>query len=284
MMKRKSAILVLAMAAPAFVMTLAAENAAWAHGPVFSPGPETIWKGGTEVTVAAPYSRQSGPGAGRDVLEPSIEIEYGLTENWQIGIEAPYKFVDTSGADGGGMGDVVLDTKYQLWKKDLPGAQYKAAAFARLKLPTASDTGTPRLGSGSTDLAGGVAAGYESRRWYWFTSAAYSLNNKGGGGLEKGDRQFLNAVGGVRPILSEYGEPDTVFMLELNWERSDRDKLNGLSLANTGGSELFISPVFWWTYRQIAVKGGVQLPVMQDLNGTQPDNDYRGKLELVYHF
>ncbi len=283
-MKCRLAAPVRAMAATVFAMALAAGNAAWAHGPVFSPGPETIWKGGTSVTIGAPYSKERGAGAKRDVLEPFFEVEYGLTENWQIGIEAPYKFVDTNGPDGDGMGDVVLDTKYQFWKKDLPGAQYKAAAFARLKLPTASDSGMPRLGSGSTDVAGGVVAGYESRRWYWFTSAAYSLNNKGGGGLEKGDRQFLNAVGGVRPVLSEYGEPDTVFMLELNWERSDKDRLNGLSLANTGGSELFLSPVFWWTYRQVAVKGGVQVPIMQDLNGTQPDTDYRGKLEFVYHF
>jgi Putative MetA-pathway of phenol degradation len=257
---------------------------AWAHGPVFSPGPETIWKGGTQVTVGTPYARQSGAGAKREEFNPFFEVEYGLTENWEIGIEVPYKFLDLNGPDADGIGDVTLDTKYQFWKKDLPGAQYKAATFAKLKLPTASDTGTPRLGSGSTDFASGIAAGYESRRWYWFTSAVYRFNGEGGGGLEKGDRQFLNAVGGIRPVLSEYNEPDTVLMLELNWERSDRDKLNGLNLANTGGWELFLSPVFWWTYRQIAVKGGVQLPILQKLNGKQPDTDYRGKLEFVYHF
>ncbi|MCH8240597.1 MAG: hypothetical protein IIB62_11235 [Proteobacteria bacterium] len=276
-LKRKFSTLVWAVA-------LAPGNVAWAHGPVFSPGPETIWQGGTEITIAVPYSKETGAGARRDVLEPSVEVEYGLTANWSIGIELPYKFIDTNGPDAGGIGDVVFDTKYQFWKQDLPGASYKAAAFARLKLPTASDTGVPRLGSGSTDLAGGIVAGYESRRWYWFTSGAYRLNSKGGGGLEKGDRQFLNAVGGVRPVLSEYGEPDSVFMLELNWERSDKDKLIGLSLANTGGWELFLSPVFWWTYRQIAVKGGVQLPILQNLNGNQPDTGYRGKVEIVYHF
>ncbi len=43
------------------------------------------------------------------------------------------------------------------------------------------------------------------------------------GYLEKGDKQFLNAVGGIRPVLTEYDEPDTVLMLELNWERAGRD-------------------------------------------------------------
>ena len=73
-------------------------------------------------------------------------------------------------------------------------------------------------------------------------------------------------------------------MLELNWENSARDKLASVSQVNTGGWELFVSPVIWWTYRQIAVRGGVQISIANDLNGNQPTTDYRGRAELVYHF
>ena len=96
--------------------------------------------------------------------------------------------------------------------------------------------------------------------------------------------QFLNLVGGIRPVLTDYKEPDTVLMLELNWENAGRDDLGGTALADTGGWELFLSPVVFWTYRQAAVRGGVQIPVASDLNGRQPSSDYRTRIELVYHF
>ena len=72
------------------------------------------------------------------------------------------------------------------------------------------------------------------------------------GGLEKGDKQFLNVAGGVRPVLSQYDEPDTVLMVELNWERAGHDEVDGADVADTGGWEPFVSPVLWWTYGQIA--------------------------------
>ncbi len=75
-----------------------------------------------------------------------------------------------------------------------------------------------------------------------------------------------------------------MIMLELNRERSGRDDRTGVGLVNSGGWELFISPVIWWTYRQVAIKGGVQILVAEDLNGRQPTSDYRAVLESVYHF
>ncbi|NIR46241.1 MAG: hypothetical protein GWN51_16710, partial [Gemmatimonadetes bacterium] len=83
----------------------------------------------------------------------------------------------------------------------------------------------------------------------------------------------LNVIGGVRPVLTGYLEPDTVLMLELNWERAGRDERNGVEVRNSGGWELFLSPVLWWTYRQVAVRAGIQIPVADDLNGPQPDSD-----------
>ncbi len=262
----------------------AISGVAQAHGPLFSPAPETIFKGGSQVTLGFDAERATGAGAEEKEYTTFLEAEYGLTADWEIGIEAPYSWKEQNGVDSNGLGDIILDTKYQFWKLDVPAAQYKAAAFLQLKLPTGDDGARPRLGSGSTDVAAGLVTGYESRRWYWFASGVYRINTEGAGGLEKGDRQFVSLVGGVRPVLTNYKEPDTVLMLELNWENAGRDDLGGVGLANTGGWELFLSPVVFWTYRQIAVRGGVQIPVASGLNGNQPDTDYRARVEFVYHF
>jgi hypothetical protein len=264
--------------------TVAGTTAVRAHGPLFSPAPETIFRGGTELTLGLAREEATGAGADERTREAFFEAEYGLTPDWQLGIEVPYTRREAGGGDADGLGDITLDTKYQFWKRDVPGAQYKAAALLGLKLPTGDDDSTPRLGSGSTDVIGGVATGYESRRWYWFASGVYRANTEGAGGLEKGDRQRLGVVGGIRPILTAYDQPDTVLMLELNWERAARDELNGAGLANTGGWELFVSPVVWVTYRQFAFRGGVQIPIADNLNGRQPSSDYRARIELVYHF
>ncbi len=254
------------------------------HGPLFSPAPETLWKGGTEITLGGHFQRASGAGETEEERQAVVEIEYGLTADWQIGAEFLYAYREQNGLEADGLGDLTLGTKYQFYRRDLRGAQYKAAAFVNLKLPTGDEDATPRLGSGSTDAVGGLAWGYEGRRWYAFASGIYRLNTEGSGKLEKGDRQSLNLVGGVRPRLSGYYDPDTVLMLELNWERTDRDELNGVKLDDTGGWELFASPVLWWTHRQFAFRGGLQIPIAEDLNGRQPSSDYRVTMEFVYHY
>ncbi len=257
---------------------------AWAHGPLFSAGPETIWKGGTEITVGLHDERARGHGHEERERETFLEIEYGITPDWEVSIELPYTWKSEDGFSSDGLGDVVIGTKYQFFVENLPGAQRKAAVFVNAKWPTADEKTMPPLGSGAWSVLGGLAVGYEGRRWYGFADVRYRHNGTGPQGLKKGDTLFLDVVGGVRPVLTEYDEPDTVLMLELNWERSARDQRAGVTLADTGGWQLFLSPVIWWTYRQVALKGGVQIPIASELNGDQPDADYRALFEAVYHF
>ena len=255
-----------------------------AHGPLFSAGPETIWKDGTEITLGYHDNRRTGAGQSEREQELFLELQYGLTANWQIEVELPYAWKRQDGLTADGLSDITLGTKYQFYVDNFSGGQNKASVFAKTKLPTGDANQSPRLGSGSTDILLGLAVGHESRRWYAFADARYRINTVGEGSLKKGNKLFLDLVGGVRPVLSEYDEPDTVLMLELNWEQTEQDRLNGLNLTDSGGWELFVSPVLWWTYGQFAFKTGVQIPIASQLNGNQPASDYRWLLETVYHF
>jgi len=91
-------------------------------------------------------------------------------------------------------------------------------------------------------------------------------------------------VGGVRPFLTGYLQPDAVVFLELNLENAGRDQLNGVDLADTGGWELFLSPGLFATYRNVALRKGVQIPDAENLNSCQPVSDYRFKFEIKYTF
>lgn len=263
---------------------IAAISPAAAHGPLFSASPHTPFKGAVEIELDYNREKASGAGKSESEREVALEIEYGITADWEVGVELPHVKRDDDGRGKVGIGDVVLGTKYRFLRHDSPGAQTTAGLLFKVKLPSGDDDSDPRLGTGSTDFTGGLTGGYESRRWYAFADAIYRLNTEGGGGLEKGDRQFLDLVGGVRPMLTGYLEPDTVLFLELNWENANRDRRNGVVVADTGGWEMFVSPGIFWTYRQLAVRTGVQIPLAHNLNGVQARTDYRFTLQFEHHF
>jgi len=265
-------------------IAMAVIQPASAHEPIFAPGAHTHSKGLTEISLEYQRKRSSGAGQKETEQELALEYEYGLTANWVAKVDVP--IVDKSVINDGstGIGDITLGTKYRFLRKDLPGKQFSTSALFQIKLPTGDDTRTPRLGSGSTDFTGGLLHGLESRRWYYNTDARYRLNTEGGGGLKKGNKVLLDLVGGVRPVLTSYKKPDTVLFFEINWEDAGHDSLNGADVADTGGWELFASPGIFWTYRFFAVTGGVQIPIAENLNGSQPTSDYRFKLTTKYSF
>ncbi len=263
---------------------VAAAKPGAAHTPIFTPGPHLVYGGGLEVTIGYSRGRASGAGARETEQEVELELEYGLSADWTAELELPFVGKDLNDSGSSGLGDIVLRSRYRFLRLDTPGVQRSAAVLGQIKLPTGAERRTPRLGSGSTDFVGGLLYGHESRRWYYNLAARYRLNGEGGGGLEKGDKQFLDIVGGVRPVLTSYLEPDTVVFLELNWENAGRDRLNGADVANSGGWELFLSPGIFATYRNVALRTGVQIPIAHGLNGTQPEADYRFKFEIKYTF
>ncbi len=250
-----------------FWATIAAVPAQ-AHDPVFGMGPHSLYKDGYEVAVELHTNKK---GAAQET-ELGLELVYGITGDWAVGLELPY----VSGAVSG-IGDTKFFTKYRFWRHDTLGAQKAVAVLVQVK----PDTGN--AGTGTTDTILGLSYGFESRKWYNFASVRYRQNGRNGAALKRGDKWLIDLVGGVRPHLSGYREPDTVWMLELNGEYSGVADIGGSPQANTGGTEWFLSPGVFWTKRNFAVKAGVQIPIMNALNGSQDRTDYRVRLVSEWH-
>lgn len=252
---------------------------AQAHDPVFGLGPHVLYKGGYEIHTG--IHREKGGGETED--EAALHVAYGITGDWAAGVEVPYVRVREGPESEKGIGDTGLFTKYRFWRNDSLGAQESAAVFGKVTLPTGDETAEPRLGAGATDAVLGLAYGYEGLEWYRWASIRYRFNGRGDPGLDRGDRALLDLALGWRPTMPEYRKPDTVWLLELNGEYTNRAKRRGRTLADTGGVEWFLSPGIFWTYRNFAVKAGFQLPVVSNRFGDQEDSDYRAKLELEWH-
>jgi len=250
-------------------------SSVFGHDPVFALGPHVLYKGGVEI---APHFEQAEAGSERE-REATLEVVYGLTGDWAAGVEFGYENIREDGVSESGAGDVRLFTKYRFWRQDSLGLQQSASLLLAVK----PDTGDKDIGTGSTDGLVGLAYGYEGRKWYHWVSARYRINGESDAGLRRGNRLFLDLAGGIRLKPTGYREPDTVWLLELNGEFTERAELNGAPLANTGGNELFLSPGIFWTKRNFAVKAGVQIPIYHDLNGDQDGTDYRAKLVLEWH-
>jgi outer membrane putative beta-barrel porin/alpha-amylase len=250
-----------------------------AHDPIFAPGPHVLYKGGIEV-----HGRFAQSEKGSDKKSEYVsEFKYGLTGDWVAGIELPYKNLDGGGNSLNGVDDVMLSTKYRFWRNDSLGKQETAAVLVKLKL----DSSDSEVSNNAADSILGLTYGYESLKWYRWASIRHrfndDINKQTLGNLQRGDKTLIDLVVGYRPKLNSYLEPDMVYMVELNSEFSQRSKINGMSLNDSGGKEFFISPGFMWTLRNMAIKGGVQLPVYADLNGVQSESDYRFKLSIEWH-
>jgi hypothetical protein len=247
----------------------------WAHDPVFGLGPHVLFKGGVEI---APEVHLDKAGDEKE-NELGVELTYGLTGDWAVGLELPYEDKSDTSGSSSGQGDVSVFSKYRFWRKDSPGLQESMTLAIKLK----TDSGDKDIGTGTTDSVLGLAYGYEGRKWYRWAALRYRFNGENDAGLRRGDKVLFDLVGGIRLKQTGYREPDTVWLLELNGESGQRAELNGTELANTGGTEWFVSPGIFWTLRNFAVKAGVQIPVASDLNGNQEKTDYRAKVILEWH-
>ncbi len=139
--------------------------------------------------------------------------------------------------------------KFRLWKRYAPGRIDALAVIVGVNHSVEKNISYGIVGT---------AVGHESRRWYFFAD------------IRKGDKFYIDGAVGIRPWLTEYLKPDLVLLTELNYE-SEGDY-----------NVYFLSPAFFFTYRNIAIKGGIQIPVKS--GGQVKDVEERSAFSVEIHF
>ncbi len=287
---------------PLLISIVLSGGVLYAHEPIFSLGPETIFKGGIGVEVEAEYFEKTRLlRDGRVVSDPldrenrglklNTEIIYGVTEDLSLTLSVPHLSLEKEETSGGrrikknssGTGDLLLRGKYRLYKRQTPGVTVSLSPVFGIKLPTGDNDKDPALGTGSVDLLGGLAAGYESRRWYAFGDLRYRLNTKADN-VKEGNALNYDLVFGARPWLTEYDRPDLVVLVEFNGEYEQKDRTGSERDPDSGGNTISISPGMLFSYRNVMFKAGIKIPISQELNGTQLGEDYEVVTALEAHF
>jgi hypothetical protein len=248
------------------IIVIMTTNVSNAHEPLYGLGPETLPKHLSAIELGTRF--RTG------IMEYEFGYGFGITQNWTVRI-------DGGAIDDGntfGFGNIKFKTKYALWRKTAPGVLKRLTAIAALQIPTADKAlGNPNI----TAFTIGIANGYESRRWYYFSDIGYTYYQSGNN-LSPGGKLKYNLVGGIRPIKTDYLKPDLVLLVEINGALSGKNRLDGKELQQTGGNTLAIAPGFLLSYRNIMLKGGIQFGIANSKFETKPTTT--GLVTVEYHF
>jgi hypothetical protein len=220
-------------------------------------------------------------------------LGYGVTSDLTLFGALPYldKELTLDGPGGQrlergshGIGDARLFARYTLFHDDAPGRTFRIAPFFGVETPTGDDHAADRFGrlppplqsgSGSWDPFGGLVLTYQTLDYELDAQLAYQANTEANG-FAFGDVTRLDGAVQYRlwPRQLGGGVPGFLYgVLESNLIHRDNNEFDGKGDANSGGTQLFLSPGLQYVTRRWVVEGIVQLPVVQDLNGTALEDD-----------
>lgn len=221
-------------------------------------------------------------------------IGYGATSDLALFAALPYlnKHLDMTVAPGRriarstqGLGDAQIFARYTLFHKDMWGRNFRIAPFAGLELPT-GDAGDrdsfERLpaalqpGGGSWNPFFGAIATYQTLDYEADAQLSYKANTEAHG-FSFGDEFHFDTSLQYRMWPRDLGEGVPGFLygvIETNLSYQEKTRSGGRSDPNSGGTKLFLSPGLQYVTRRWVLEAVVQVPAMQDLNGSALKDDY----------
>ena len=219
-------------------------------------------------------------------------LGYGITPDLALFGVVPYVDKSLKTTQGGirherganGLGDIGLFGRYTVYKRDWPGRTFRVAPFLGLELPTGKDDEIDSLGrlppsvqpgSGSWDPFGGVVLTYQTLDFQIDAQISYRANTEANG-FAFGDVARVDGSLQYRLWPRELGPGVPGFLygvLESNLIYQDKNEIAGANDPNSGGLTLFILPGLQYVTKRWIAEAGVQIPVVQDLNGTALERD-----------
>jgi len=183
------------------------------------------------------------------------------------------------------LGDLRLFGRYTLFRKNWPGGTFRISPFAGLEMPTGEDNEQDTLGnlpaniqpsSGSWDPFGGIVLTYQTLDFELDTAFSYQANTEAND-FKFGDVARFDASLQYRlwPRKFKGGVPGFLYgVFETNLVYKNKNKALSVNDANSGGTTLFLAPGIQYVTRRWVVETALQIPVIQDLNGTALENDF----------
>lgn len=256
-----------------------------------------------QLIVNQSGSDPSGLARDRTAWAEISVLGYGVTSDLALFGIVPYVNRDLNldmgtgpvNRHASGLGDIKLFGRYTIYKNNFSGGNFRIAPFAGLKLPTGDNNrsdGAGRLpaavqpGSGSWDPFGGVVMTYQTLAFQIDAEASYQANSTARG-FAFGDVSRLDGSFQYRlwPRTLGSGVPGFLYgVMEVNLIHQNKNRANGITDQNSGGTRLFLVPGLQYVTRRWIIETSIQLPVIQDLNGLALRNDYIARAGFRFNF
>ena len=184
-----------------------------------------------------------------------------------------------------GLGDSTFLARYTVLSVDRLGDTRRFAPFLGLKVPTGDDNERDnlgrlpqplQLGSGSWDPFVGTSFTWQTFDWEFDSAVQYRFNTKANN-FKFGDQARFDMSFQYRlwPRTLGSGVPAFFYgVLESNLIYAGKNEVGGIRNPNSGGTTWTLAPGLQYVTRRVVLEAIVQLPVVQDLNGTALENDY----------
>ncbi len=220
----------------------------------------------------------SGMGRELDALVAPQTLVYGVTPKLTAFATLPIlahrrrELGDGSVNKDSAVGDFRLLGRYTFYADDYaPLSTRRVAVLAGLKFPTGGD----RFGTPSFDPILGAVGTWAGNRHEIDLDALYTVTTKRHD-FEAGD-EFRYDLAYRYRLWPEHFEGRLLQLnavLELNGRWAGKTRMDGSTLAASGGNILFLSPGAQFITKRFIVEASVQAPIWQNLNGPQLEDDF----------
>ncbi len=181
--------------------------------------------------------------------------------------------------EASGLGDASFLARYTLFQRDRPGQTLRVAPLVGMEVPTGDDDGEDaggrlppplQLGSGSWDPVVGLVATWQTLASEIDASVSYGFNTEANR-FRFGDEARADIAYKVRlaPRTLGRGVPAFLFAAaESNLIWQDRNRMDGQVDRDSGGTVWYVAPGLQYVTVRYIIEAAVQLPVVQELNGS----------------
>jgi len=195
-----------------------------------------------------------------------------------------------------GLGDVSVAVKWAFFVRNRPGGTTRLALVGDVSLPTggtsarfADGSEAPRplqLGTGAMG-AGTTIVGTIIRRQWGVSADLGTRRYAAADDFRFGGRTRYNIAVGLRVPSNVRTIRTKTLQLYLEWNGTiaGRSRAGGTEIASSGGHVAFLSPGLQWVpHPQLLLEASLQIPVVQDLNGTQLEYGLRPAIGARFLF
>lgn len=221
-------------------------------------------------------------GKKRIVSDLIPSVLFGITDDWSIFFNFPAAPAMRDGEEhSSGLEDFFVQLEYAFFNKKTYTYEDQATIVANVTVPTGSIHKQPPTGFGSPSFFLGATYYHTMVHWFCFTSHGAILTTSDH--RTKFGDQFLYQFGLGRNVPSPKGWI-YAWMLELDGQYNQKNRIKGRTDPNSGGNVFYITPSIWVSSKEFLFQFGVSLPLNQHLFGKQNKVEYALNLNAAWSF